>query len=230
MVGETRGSSDIPVRARVEGVLTGMHFREGSHVKAGDLLYEIDPEPFESQVIGAQGSVAEAVTHLAKAESDLGRIPAEASVTILPAVEGLAPIDTQLSGLLPVADAIARTIQIEARMPNPDGRLPTGLSAVARVLLRTKASEEVLIPEDCVARDGLEWVVFRRDAADKSTVVRLPVELGERSGDTIEVLSGLMQGEEIVLRGVHQLVYAGLGKIPSGVHIHADGTSHADHK
>ncbi len=74
MVGETRGSSDIPVRARVEGVLTGMHFREGSYVKAGDLLYEIDPVPFESQVIGAQGSLAEAATYLAKAESDLGRI------------------------------------------------------------------------------------------------------------------------------------------------------------
>jgi membrane fusion protein, multidrug efflux system len=74
MVGETRGSSDIPVRARVEGVLTGMHFREGSHVKQGDLLYEIDPEPFESEVVGAEGSLAEAVTRLAKAESDLGRI------------------------------------------------------------------------------------------------------------------------------------------------------------
>jgi len=74
LVGETRGSSDIPVRARVEGVLTAMHFREGGHVKEGDLLYEIDPEPFESQVVGAQGTVAEAVTRLAKAESDLERI------------------------------------------------------------------------------------------------------------------------------------------------------------
>ena len=74
LVGETRGSSDIPVRVRVEGVLTGMHFREGSHVKQGDLLYEIDPELFESQVIGAQGTLAEAVTRLAKAESDLERI------------------------------------------------------------------------------------------------------------------------------------------------------------
>ena len=73
-MGETRGSSDILIRARVEGVLTGMHFREGSHVKKGDLLYEIDPTPFEAQVVGAQGKVAETVTRLAKAESDLDRI------------------------------------------------------------------------------------------------------------------------------------------------------------
>ena len=163
-------------------------------------------------------------------ESDLGRIPQQAPVAILPAVEGLAQLDSQLSGLLPVADEIARTIQIEARIPNPGERLPTGLSAVARVLLRAKAREEVLIPEDCLARDGLEWVVFRRDPAEPSTVIRLPVELGDRAGDTVEVLSGLLQGDEIVRRGVHQLVHAGLGKAPPGTHIHADGTSHADHK
>jgi membrane fusion protein (multidrug efflux system) len=74
LVGETRGSSDILIRARVEGVLTGMHFREGSHMKEGALLYEIDPTPFEVQVVGAQGKVAEATTRLAKAESDLDRI------------------------------------------------------------------------------------------------------------------------------------------------------------
>ena len=74
LVGETRGSSDILIRARVEGVLTALHFREGSHVKKGELLYEIDPTPFEAQVVGAQGKVAETVTRLAKAESDLDRI------------------------------------------------------------------------------------------------------------------------------------------------------------
>ena len=88
----------------------------------------------------------------------------------------------------------------------------------------------MLIPEDCLARDGLEWVVFRRDPAEPSTVIRLPVELGDRAGDTVEVLSGLLEGDEIVRRGVHQLVHAGLGKAPPGTHIHADGTSHADHK
>jgi membrane fusion protein (multidrug efflux system) len=74
LVGETRGSSDILIRTRVEGVLIGMHFREGSHVKEGTLLYEIDPTPFEVQVVGAQGKVAETMTRLAKAESDLDRI------------------------------------------------------------------------------------------------------------------------------------------------------------
>ena len=74
MVGQTRGSSDIPIRARVEGVLLGMHFTEGQRVKQGDLLYSIDPVPFESKVVEAEGHLAEARTRLAKARADLDRI------------------------------------------------------------------------------------------------------------------------------------------------------------
>lgn len=74
LVGQTRGSVDIPIRARVEGVLESMDFQEGRTVKAGDLLYTIDPRPFESKVVEAQGRLAEARTLLAKAKSDLARI------------------------------------------------------------------------------------------------------------------------------------------------------------
>jgi len=74
MVGETLGSSDIPIRARVEGVVLGMHFTEGRSVKKDQLLYSIDPEPFEAEVVEAQGSLATQQTRLVKAKSDLDRI------------------------------------------------------------------------------------------------------------------------------------------------------------
>ena len=74
MVGETRGSSDIPIRARVEGVLLGMHFLEGRTVDEGQLLYTIDPEPCEAEVVEAEGDRAEVETGLVKAKADLDRI------------------------------------------------------------------------------------------------------------------------------------------------------------
>lgn len=74
MVGQTRGSSDIPVRARVEGVVTSMNFVEGRSVEKGQLLYTIDSEPFEAEVVEAEGGLASNVTRQAKAESDLERI------------------------------------------------------------------------------------------------------------------------------------------------------------
>jgi membrane fusion protein (multidrug efflux system) len=74
MVGQTLGSVDIPIRARVDGVLEEMHFREGRPVRKGQLLYVIDPTPFQSKVVEAEGRLAEARTNLAKADSDLDRI------------------------------------------------------------------------------------------------------------------------------------------------------------
>jgi membrane fusion protein (multidrug efflux system) len=74
MVGQTLGSVDIPIRARVDGVLEEIHFLEGRRVEKGQLLYVIDPSPFQSQVVEAEGRLAESRTKLAKAASDLERI------------------------------------------------------------------------------------------------------------------------------------------------------------
>ena len=74
MIGQTLGSVDIPIRARVDGVLEEIHFLEGRDVTKGQLLYVIDPTPYKSQVVEARGRLAEAETRLAKARSDLERI------------------------------------------------------------------------------------------------------------------------------------------------------------
>lgn len=74
MIGQTLGSVDIPIRARVDGVLEEMHFLEGRDVEKGQLLYVIDPTPFQAKVVEAEGRLAEAETRLAKAASDLERI------------------------------------------------------------------------------------------------------------------------------------------------------------
>ncbi len=73
-VGQVFGLKDIAIRARVEGFLEGIHFKEGSRVKKGDLLYTMESQPFEADVAAKMSRVAEAKTMLAKAKSDLGRI------------------------------------------------------------------------------------------------------------------------------------------------------------
>ena len=72
-VGQIYGYKDISIRARVDGFLEGIHFKEGYPVKKGQLLYTIDSQPFEAEVSSYQSKVAEAETMYAKAESDLNR-------------------------------------------------------------------------------------------------------------------------------------------------------------
>ena len=73
-VGQTRGSTDIPIRARVEGFLESRNFQEGGEVQKDQLLYTIDQRPFQTKVVEAEGRLAEASTMLAKARADLARI------------------------------------------------------------------------------------------------------------------------------------------------------------
>ncbi|MBE0638569.1 MAG: efflux RND transporter periplasmic adaptor subunit [Bacteroidales bacterium] len=73
-VGQIFGLKDIDIRARVEGFLLGVHFQEGARVTKGQLLYSIDPQPFQAKVAAQMSYVAEAKTMLAKAESDLARV------------------------------------------------------------------------------------------------------------------------------------------------------------
>ncbi|PHS67444.1 MAG: efflux transporter periplasmic adaptor subunit [Flavobacterium sp.] len=73
-VGQIYGERDIPIRARVEGFLEGIHFEEGSRVKKGQLLYSIDPDPYMQKVVAEQSNVAQAKTILIQKESDLARI------------------------------------------------------------------------------------------------------------------------------------------------------------
>ena len=73
-VGEVAGLKDIAIRARVEGFLEGLHFKEGNEIKAGALLYTLESQPFEEKVASRQSAVAEQETMLAKTKGDLERI------------------------------------------------------------------------------------------------------------------------------------------------------------
>jgi membrane fusion protein (multidrug efflux system) len=73
LVGQTRGSQDVEVRARVEGFLERVHFQEGSLVRAGAPLYDIDRKPLEATVAAAKADQATAEARLAKAENDVAR-------------------------------------------------------------------------------------------------------------------------------------------------------------
>lgn len=60
IVGQTKGSQDVEIRARVEGFLEKMAFAEGAFVNKDDLLYQIDPKPLETALAQARANLATA--------------------------------------------------------------------------------------------------------------------------------------------------------------------------
>ena len=73
LVGQTAGFQDVDIRARVEGFLESVDFREGSFVQRGQLLYQIDRKPLEAILQQSKADQATAEARLAKALNDVSR-------------------------------------------------------------------------------------------------------------------------------------------------------------
>ncbi len=72
-VGQTRGSIEVEIRARVEGFIDAVRYAEGRPVKKGDLLYEIDPKPYAAALNRAKGMLATSEADHARAAQDVAR-------------------------------------------------------------------------------------------------------------------------------------------------------------
>jgi RND family efflux transporter MFP subunit len=71
--GQFTAAESVDVRARVSGYLTEIHFSDGQFVKQGDLLFVIDPRPFEIALASAKAQVNQAMARLDLANRQLSR-------------------------------------------------------------------------------------------------------------------------------------------------------------
>src|SRR5208282_1049455 len=72
-IGTLDGFTNADVRAQVTGYLLRQGYQEGGFVRKGQLLFEIDPRPFQAVLDQAQGQLAQAKAQLANAEAVQGR-------------------------------------------------------------------------------------------------------------------------------------------------------------
>jgi len=75
--GEYTGRADatetVEVRSRVTGYLREVAFRDGDEVKKGDVLFQIDPRPFEAALKNAEGQKLQWQARQARAQADVAR-------------------------------------------------------------------------------------------------------------------------------------------------------------
>lgn len=72
-VGRTDAVESVDVRARVSGYLDKVAFISGDPVKKGDLLFQIDPRPYQADLDRAKADVAQTKAKLQRAAADLAR-------------------------------------------------------------------------------------------------------------------------------------------------------------
>ena len=72
-VGTTDGNINAQIRARVEGYLQSRNYTEGTLVRTGDLLFVIDPRPYQAALDQAKGELGRADAALTKSQQDVAR-------------------------------------------------------------------------------------------------------------------------------------------------------------
>jgi len=110
----------------------------------------------------------------------------------------------------PVIDPVTRTARVVAQVPNRERKFRSGMSADIATLLISRP-RAITVPNEAVFAAGDQSFVFAVKA--DSTVTRLPVKLGTRTAEVVEVLQGLTPGMKVVRAG-HQKLFEGAKVMP----------------
>ena len=170
------------ITSPVAGVVQTRHISPGDYVKKGDPAFQI----VAIETLSARLFFPEAVASTIRAG-----LPVE-----LRAGGDRRTVNAEISRLLPALDPANRALSVMVEFENTHGWRP-GLSVTGKVT--TEARERtVMAPVRSVVRRPAGAVVYRIEAA---RAVAQVVELGQRDGDWIEIVSGLPPGATVALDG-----------------------------
>ncbi|MBK9251433.1 MAG: efflux RND transporter periplasmic adaptor subunit [Proteobacteria bacterium] len=176
----------VEVRPRVAGAIHSVHFQDGQRVQKGQLLFVIDPRPFEAQMARARADLAGAKAVLANADAELKRAEALIKDRLVSQAQAdlRAAAQLQAAASLASAEAAMTTAQLNlayTRIEAPiAGRVswrrlaPGNLVAADSTVLTTIVSESPIrfvfdAPEAALLK-------YRRAGKDQANVVDIRLQ------------------------------------------------------
>lgn len=216
-----RGTS-IPMRAAKGGVIETVLLASGSWAEEGEeLLTIVQPGAIRFRGRALQADLG------SMSDGQAARVTPLSSTKVGTAVH----MDEAMTGVLAFglsASATSRTLDVYVTVDELSPWARDGAAGEMEVVTSRPGPEELAIPGSAVQREGLQALIFRRDPKNKNEAIRLDADLGKTDGRWVEVLSGLRDGDEVVLDGGFQLMLSLGGQTQKGGHFHADGTFHED--
>lgn len=179
---EARGTSadTITFRSPVSGVAVEKAAVKGMRVMAGQALY---------RVADLSSVWVEAEIY----ESDLGSVRVGSPATVTVQAYPDRPYTGRVSYIYPSVTQETRTVRARISLANPGGLLKPNM--LATVTLAVKAPHALVLPPDAIVDTGTEHIVFVAEGAGRFTPRR--IDVGRRTPEQVEVLSGLDHGDEV---------------------------------
>lgn len=199
------GETLFVVRSPLNGVVAERTATTGANVAEGTILFRV--------VDAVQVQVAGQVP-----EADFGRArQAKAAELEAPGRAARVPVG-RLTSLGRVIDPGTRTVPITFSFENRELEFAVGQSVFLHLLLEEAAAAPVVASSAIVDDAGRPIVFVQREG---EAFERRAVTIGGRSGDLVQVTSGVKPGERVVTRGAHLVRLAALStQVPAQGHLH----------
>jgi membrane fusion protein (multidrug efflux system) len=137
-VGQVAGSIEVDVRSRITGIIEQRHYMEGSHVKAGELLFSLDAAPFQAEYEQSLAAIEIAKAQKVTAEAQLNQARRELK-RVTPLAQKQMVSQNQLDDAASAVDiAVAQKAVSEAAIKAAQANLLT--AAINLDYTRIKAS------------------------------------------------------------------------------------------
>lgn len=134
-------------------------------------------------------------------EQSIGRVTTGQGISLQVSAYPDRNFSGTVARILPSLNAAARTLTVEAEVPNGDGLLKPGQFATVRIT-QTKAENAVMIPASAVRTEGdLSRVFVVKDGAAREQLV----QTGILEGDLLQIKQGVAEGDVIATSGIGEL-------------------------
>lgn len=130
-VGTLDGHVNAEIRGQVTGYLMRQVYREGSFVHKGELLFEIDPRPFEAALSEARGRLAQVESSVQQAESNLAQSQARLGKTELDVKRYTPLVKTRAISQEEMDNAVQSRLEAQAAVKASQAAIETAKASVA---------------------------------------------------------------------------------------------------
>jgi len=183
----TSMDSIVRITSPRDGVITTRSINTGANIVASTDLFTVTD-------LSAVWVVANVY------ERDLGRIKIGTAATITAAVVNGRRWSGRVSYIDPQLAADTRTAKVRIELPNADRALKFGMYADVAIAA-SETAKAVLIPRSAIQTIGAQSVVYVTDPQRPGRYVERSIVVGPSSGPTAEVLTGIVDTDEVVVEG-----------------------------
>ncbi len=183
-IGTMEGYINAQIQPRVTGYLLSQDYKEGAFVKKGDLLFEIDPRPYQAALDQARGQLQQAEAALGKAQIDVNRLAPLAKEKVVSQQELDNAVQALLGNQAAVAAARAQVAQAELNLSFTKVRAPIdGLAGFAQAqvgdlvaanvpLTAISTIDPIKVNFSVSEQEHLEWFRQHPDPVERAAIER----------------------------------------------------------